>query len=45
MPPYTARIIRLLKAGRTQYEIPTDLLAKADAEGCDLAATFARYER
>lgn len=42
--PATRRLIRLLKAGRTQYEISTALLAKADAEGCDLAATFARYE-
>lgn len=40
----TRRVIRLLKAGRTQFEIPTDLLAKADAEGCDLEATFAKYE-
>jgi hypothetical protein len=42
--PYTRRLIRLLKAGRTQYEIPTDILAKADAEGCDLATIFHKYE-
>ncbi len=42
--PATRRLIRLLKAGRTQYEIPTDLLAKADAEGCDLTTIFNKYE-
>lgn len=42
---YTNRVIRLLKAGRTQHEIPTDILAKADAEGCDLASIYRRYEQ
>lgn len=43
--PATTKVIRLLKAGRTSYEISTHLLALADAEGCDLAATFRRYEQ
>lgn len=41
---YTSYVIRLLKAGRTASEIPTDILAKADAEGCDLTTIFNRYE-
>jgi hypothetical protein len=42
--PATRRVIRLLKAGRTRYEIPTDILAHAEAEGCDLNYTFNKYE-
>ena len=42
--PATRRLIRLLKAGRTQGEISTHLLARAEAEGCDLTHTFNKYE-
>jgi hypothetical protein len=42
--PNTRKVIRLLKAGRTPYEISTHLLALAEAEGCDLTHTFRKYE-
>lgn len=42
--PATRRLIRLLKAGRQQGEISTHLMARAEAEGCDLTYIFNKYE-